>query len=221
VARPWPLWDWPTRLCHWFLVAAIPLAWWTGEEGHHQWHEWLGYAVLVVVIFRLAWGFAGSPASRFGAFVRAPQAVLAYVRRGLRDDTTAAGHNPLGGWYVLVVLGLLLLQSVSGLFNSDDILFQGPLHHLASSAWQDWFGEVHELGFNLLLGLIALHLLGVAYHQWGRGEPLVQAMLRGRAGDRVGAGPPAPAWRALCCLLLAAAALGLLLALVPAPVSPW
>ncbi|MBN7798150.1 cytochrome b/b6 domain-containing protein [Parahaliea mediterranea] len=221
-SKRYPLWDWPTRLFHWILVLAIPLAWWTGEEGLTDWHERLGYTVLVLVLFRLAWGFWGSRASRFGAFLRGPRAVAGFVRDGLRDrDGAASGHNPLGGWFVVVALALLLLQVVSGLFNSDDILFDGPLHHLASGAWQDRFGAVHEVAFNALLGLVALHILAVAWHQWARGEKLVQAMVKGSVAGREGAAPPAPAWRALCFLALAGAGLWLLLELVPAPVSPW
>lgn len=220
--KPHVLWDLPTRCFHWLLVLAVGLAWWTAEESHYQWHERIGVAVLALLLFRLAWGFWGSRASRFGSFLRGPGAVLDYLRRGMREPPgTPAGHNPLGGWSVVALLLLLLLQVVSGLFNSDDILFDGPLHHLASGAWQDRFGVVHEVAFNLLLGLVALHLLAVCYHQWLRGEAVIQAMFRGRAGGREGLAPPVPLWRALLLLALAAGAVWLLLALVPAPVSPW
>lgn len=217
----YPLWDWPVRCFHWALVLAIPLAWWTAEEGHLLWHERLGYAVIVLVVFRLAWGFWGSHAARFGVFLRGPGTVARYLRNGMSEAGQPAGHNPLGGWSVVALLGLVLLQAVSGLFNSDDILFDGPLHHLASSEWQDRFGVIHELAFNGLLALVALHILAVAWHQWARGEKLLQAMLRGRAEGREGVAPPAPAWLALCFVALAGAGLWLLLELVPAPVSPW
>lgn len=216
-----PLWDIPTRLFHWLLALAIPLAWWTAEEGHYRWHEWLGYAVLVLLVFRVVWGFVGSPASRFRDFLKGPRAVLAYVKGRLGQPDVPVGHNPLGGWSVVALLCLLLLQSVSGLFNSDDILFDGPLHHLASGEWQDRFGVLHEVVFNVLLGFIGLHILAVLYHQWLKGERLIQAMLRGRAPGRAGAAPPAPAWLALCFIALAGAALWLLLESVPAPASPW
>lgn len=221
-ARSYPLWDLPTRLFHWLLVVAIGLAWWTAEESHFDWHERLGYAVIVMLVFRIAWGFWGSGASRFATFLRGPRAVVDYLRgRPPNNRAASAGHNPLGGWSVVALLALLLLQAVSGLFNSDDILFDGPLHHLASGEWQDRFGVIHEFAFNGLLGLVALHILAVCYHQWLRGENLLQAMIRGRAPGREGSAPPAPLWRALLLLALSGAALWLLLELVPAPVSPW
>ena len=55
-----PLWDWPTRVFHWSLVVLLPLAWWTAEEGQMERHEWVGYTVLVLVLFRLGWGLIGS-----------------------------------------------------------------------------------------------------------------------------------------------------------------
>lgn len=219
-ARPTahPLWDWPTRVFHWLLVAALPLAWWTAEEGHMEWHEWTGYLLLVLVVFRLAWGWVGSRASRFATFVRGPGGVLAYLKG---REPGPEGHNPLGGWAILSMLLLLVLQVVSGLFNGDDLLFDGPLRHLVSSAWQDRFGVLHDICFNLLLALIGLHLLAIGYYQLGRGEKLVQAMLLGRAPGREGVVPPAPWWRALLLVALAGAGLWGLLALVPAPVSYW
>ncbi len=65
-----PLWDLPTRVFHWTLALALPLAWWTAEESHYQWHERIGYAVIVLLLFRLAWGLWGSRHSRFADFLR-------------------------------------------------------------------------------------------------------------------------------------------------------
>ncbi|WP_116365119.1 cytochrome b/b6 domain-containing protein [Parahaliea mediterranea] len=214
----YPLWDWATRAFHWLLVAALPAAWWTAEEGHMQWHEWIGYGVLLLVLFRLCWGWLGSRASRFASFVRGPATLIAYV---CGKAGHAEGHNPLGGWSVLVMLTLLLMQVASGLFNGDDILFDGPLRHLASSEWQDTAGVVHEVCFNALLVMIGLHLTAVLYYQFGRGEKLLQAMFAGRAPGREGSAPPVPWWRAPLLLVLVGALLWVAFALVPAPVSYW
>ncbi|GAB3277492.1 cytochrome b/b6 domain-containing protein [Parahaliea aestuarii] len=214
----YPLWDWATRLFHWLLVAAIPAAWWTAEEGHMEWHGWIGYSVLLLLLFRLCWGWLGSRASRFASFVRGPATVAAYLRG---NAAAGEGHNPLGGWSVLLMLVLLLSQVVSGLFNGDDILFDGPLRHLVSSEWQDAFGVVHEVCFNLLLGMIALHLASVLFYQFARGDRLIQAMIRGRAVGRAGSAPPVPWWRAPVVVVLLGGLLWAAFALVPAPVSYW
>ncbi|MCB1845690.1 MAG: cytochrome b/b6 domain-containing protein [Halioglobus sp.] len=208
------LWDIPTRVFHWAIVCLLPLAWLTAETDNYEWHSWVGYSVIVLVSFRLCWGVIGSRHSRFSDFLVGPRKVLAYLRGG---TAASAGHNPLGGWSVVVLLLLLGVQGVSGLFNSEDILFEGPLYYAADPALRDFMGEVHEIAFNLLLGFIALHIAAVLYHQFRLQEKLLQAMVRGRAPGREGRASPAPVW--LAVVLLAMIALGLWwgLSLAPQP----
>lgn len=216
--QPFSLWDIPTRIFHWLIVACLPLAWLSAETGNHEVHEWVGYTVLVLVLCRVLWGFVGSKHSRFSDFLVGPAGVLAYLRgRG----ASSAGHNPLGGWSVLALLSLLLLQAVSGLFNSDDVLFSGPLYFAADTGLRDAMGEVHDIAFNLLLGLVGLHILAVLYHQLGKKENLLQAMIRGSAPGREGRASPVPWWRAVLLLGLLALALwwGIQQAPQPAPMA--
>ena len=214
---PQPVWDLAIRLFHWSLPILVALAWWSGEEGEFEIHAWVGYSLLCLVLFRLGWGFVGSPHARFRDFVRGPGAVRAYLREG----RSGPGHNPLGGWSVIALLALLFLQAFSGLFNSDDILFDGPWHYAAPTAFRDAMGSVHELCFDLLLAMVALHVAAVIYYQWRRGEKLLQAMWRGHAEGREGRGSTAPLWRALLVLILAAAVVWAVVASAPQPVSLW
>lgn len=197
------LWDIPTRVFHWLIVCCVPLAWWSAEEERYDLHEWIGYTVLVLVVTRIVWGFVGSRHSRFADFIVGPRAVLAYVRgRGSNN----VGHNPLGGWSVLLLLSLLLMQSVSGLFNSDDVLFSGPLYYWASSDFRDAMGVVHEVAFNTLLALVGLHIVAVLYHQFRLKKTLLQAMVRGSSKDRQGTEYPVAWWWAALIVVLVALA---------------
>ena len=60
-ARRTLVWDLPTRLSHWGLAIAVTGAWLTGEFGpiDKSWHMRFGYAALVIVAFRILWGFVG------------------------------------------------------------------------------------------------------------------------------------------------------------------
>jgi len=211
---PYVLWDLPTRVFHWLVVCCLPLAWWSAETERYELHEWTGCTLLVLVVGRIAWGFIGSRHSRFADFVTGPAAVRDYLRG---DGATHVGHNPLGGWSVLLLLALLLLQAVSGLFNSDDALFNGPLYYWAEPGFRDAMGEVHEAAFNGLLALVCLHILAVSYHQFRRKEKLVQAMVRGRAQGREGREAPAPWWWAVLLVTGLAGLLWWLLAQAPGP----
>jgi len=210
------LWDLPTRIFHWAIVICLPLSWWSAENENYELHQWLGYTVIVLVVSRVLWGFAGSRHSRFADFLVGPRRVAAYLR-GL--EAAGAGHNPLGGWSVLVLLALLLLQAISGLFNSDDVLFSGPLYYAANSEWRDIMGLVHEVAFDALLAFVGLHILAVVYHQYWRKAPLLQAMMRGSAPGRSGQEAPVPLWRALLIASLAAFALWGILQWAPPPPS--
>jgi cytochrome b len=196
----------------------LPIAWWSAEEERFDVHQWTGYTVLVLVISRIVWGFIGSRHSRFTDFVVGPARVLAYLRG---QGSSSVGHNPLGGWSVLLLLSLLLAQAISGLFNSDDVLFSGPLYYWADSDFRDAMGVVHDVAFNGLLALVCLHVVAVLYHQLKLKEKLLQAMLRGNAVGRVGTEAPAPWWRAVIIALLVGLALWWGLAQAPQPSLSW
>ena len=153
-----PLWDIPTRVFHWLIVCCLPIAWWSADEERFDVHQWTGYTVLVLVSSRIIWGFIGSRHSHFTDFVVGPAQVGAYLRG---QGSRSAGHNPLGGWSVLLLLPLLLARAISGLFNSDDVLFSGPLYYWADSDFHDAMGVVHDLAFNGLLALVCLHIIAV------------------------------------------------------------
>ncbi|MEJ2575580.1 MAG: cytochrome b/b6 domain-containing protein [Gammaproteobacteria bacterium] len=214
--RPVPVWDLPTRLFHWLLVAAVATSWLSVELGAMEVHRWSGYAILSLVVFRLLWGVFGSPHARFGDFVRGPGAVWRYLRG---HDVDYGGHNPLGGWAVLALLALLLVQAVSGLFATDEILFEGPYYPAVAAETAAWLTGVHKQNFDLLLALVALHVAAVLFHRLARGHDLLRPMLTGLDPERPGRARPRPWWLALTAAAIATGAVAGLLALAPPPVS--
>src|SRR5574343_290664 len=107
------VWDVPTRLFHWTLLAMFAGMWLSAENGQLQIHTKLGVAMLVLVVFRVLWGFVGSQTARFSDFFK-PCQVKAYLR-GEVSENQQPGHNPLGGLMVLALLGALLVQLGLGL----------------------------------------------------------------------------------------------------------
>jgi cytochrome b len=200
---------------HWLLVICIFLSWLSQNQDWIQLHLWSGYTVLTLVVFRIGWGFIGSMHSRFRDFLRSPVAVLRYWRGELPERP---GHNPAGGWSILVLLCLVLMQASSGLFNSDGLLFDGPLHHALDSGVTDKLGELHDQLFWVILGFIALHVAVILYYQFVRRERLINAMLTGgEAGERA----PVSLLRAVALLAFCCAALALAMYFAPEPVLPW
>lgn len=81
---------------------------------------------------------------------------------------------------VMLMLGVCLLQAGAGLFITDDIFVEAPLAHLVSTEQQSFLGQMHDLGYKLILALIALHLLALLAHFKIRKENLVPSMLHGK-----------------------------------------
>lgn len=210
-----PLWDLPTRFFHWLIVCCLALSWWSAETESFEIHEWSGYTILVLVVSRIIWGFVGSRHSRFADFLVGPAGVRAYLQG---QGAASVGHNPLGGWSVLLLLSLLLAQVISGLFNSDEILFSGPLYYWASSGVRSTMSVVHDAAFNGLLALVCLHIAAVLYHQFKLKKELVQAMVRGSAEGREGTAEPRPWWLAVVIVAVVTLALWWGLEQAPRPV---
>ncbi len=173
------IWDWPLRACHWLLVLCVSGSWATHYAGLEwfAWHRWFGYTALVLVAFRIAWGFVGPRHARFESFVRGPRGILRYLRG---NERALPGHNPLGALSVLAFLAVLLLQAGTGLFANDEIANAGPLFGWVAQETSNRLTAVHATTSKVLLGLIALHLAAVAWHDLVRGRRLVRSMLNGR-----------------------------------------
>lgn len=169
------VWDWPLRLFHWLLVASLIAAYLTQEFDLMQWHQRVGLTIFGLLVFRIVWGFVGTRHARFADFLRGPSGVLAY----LRGEWRGHGHNPLGGWSVLMLLLLPLGMATSGLFANDDVVFEGLLAGWLDKSASDQATSLHHLGFNLLLGMIALHLAAIAYYRFRHRHDLVKPMLTG------------------------------------------
>lgn len=200
------VWDLPTRLFHWTLVALVGLSWWSAENDQQDLHLYLGYGVLTLLLFRIGWGFFGSSTARFSAFVRGPAAIVRYVRD--RFHWPSAGHAPLGALSVLALLAMLFVMVGTGLFAADeDGLFSGPLAYLVNSSLADTLTELHEELFDVLLVLIGLHVAAILLYRLALGRNLLGPMITGKAGLAAGVEPMRPGkwWIALICLVAAIA----------------
>ena len=202
------VWDLPTRLFHWIIVLAIAGSWWTGEEDLSERHALIGYFILSLLLFRFAWGFIGSETARFSSFMRGPGAALEHLRHLVMPGKLprSVGHNALGGYAAFALLLSLTVQVATGLFLYDDELFWAPLNGWVSEDMAETLGDIHELNFNILLGLIGLHVSAILFYGFVKGLDLVRPMLSGRADLPAGTVAPRMAPLALALFLAGAAA---------------
>jgi cytochrome b len=182
-------WDVPTRLFHWALVGCLISAWVSFEYAQAlgdptlKWHRWNGYAILILLTFRLLWGFVGGSTARFSAFLRWPWTAAGYLRDALSGKKRDfLGHNPAGGWMVIVLILAVAAQAKLGLFTLEhNEITAGPLQRLIidderlTKLIQSW----HARGFYIIVGLVSLHILAnVAYQTLAR-NGIIPAMVTG------------------------------------------
>ena len=168
-----PVWDAFVRVFHWSLVGLFALAFATGDE-----IEWLhltaGYAIAALIALRVAWGFVGPRHARFGDFVRPPGEVWAYFRDAVRLRAPRhLGHNPAGGAMVVALLAMLAGTAATGFMMTTDAFWSAQ-----------WVEDLHEAFAYATLGLIGLHVAGVAFASLEHGENLVRAMITGQKRAR-------------------------------------
>jgi cytochrome b len=180
-------WDWPTRAFHWCLVFCIASAWvsfnFAGKIGDPTliWHRWNGYAILVLVVFRLIWGVAGSSTSRLSALIHSPKTTATYAVDTMKGRSRPyLGHNPLGSWMIIALLLIVATQSVLGLFTLEhNELVAGPLKRTISDGLTEFLSKWHVRGFNIILAFVAMHVLANSLYGLIKKDPLIRAMVTG------------------------------------------
>ena len=183
-STPVLVWDLPTRLFHWLLLICVILSFATGNIGGNvmEYHLLSGYAIFVLLIFRVTWGFVGSRTARFSSFVKGPATIFAHLAVLLqkKTETPYLGHNPLGGWSIVAMLLVLFVQVASGLFANDDILTEGPLYVWVSKETSNMLTWVHLINRFVLVALIAIHIFAVFFYFFFKHENLIVPMITGR-----------------------------------------
>lgn len=187
------VWDLPVRLFHWLLVATILVAFLSSEEDSAlaPWHVPAGWVAAVLIAFRLVWGLMGGEHARFANFLKPGQ--IAHHLRGLfaGKPERSIGHNALGGLAIVALLG-----TVGG------IVYTG-------ATMQGEGGEgLHEALANILLGLVALHVVAVVAMSLITRDNLIRAFITGRKRAALHPGVPDARPPATLAVPLAVVAIG-------------
>lgn len=174
------VWDLPTRLFHWLIVVLVTAAYATVRLNWMQWHGWAGEVLLAVLIFRLLWGLFGSDTARFSRFLRSPRAAARYLKRMLiREPDHQVGHNPAGGWMILLLLALLLGEALTGIYVANDVADVGPLTEITPAPVANAITTAHATLWDILLAAIVLHVLAIAGYAAAKGQNLLLPMIIG------------------------------------------
>lgn len=168
---PTLIWDLPTRLFHWlfaagFGVAAI-LALVLGDDSPlFPYHAIIGLTIALMVLLRVVWGIIGTRYARFRSFVFGPGAVIEYMTGTLvGGGKRHIGHNPGSAVAIFSLLALVLALAVTGF-----MMGQG----------NEAVKEIHEILAWATVGVVVVHVLGVAFHTVRHRENITASMIHGK-----------------------------------------
>ena len=199
------VWDRFVRCFHWSLVVAFTTAYLTGDE-ETPWHFYAGYLICALLVSRVVWGFIGTRHARFGDFITPPTAAFAYLKSLASGPLKYyRGHNPAGGWMVLMLIGVLTVTVSTGLRTlaleghgpfaiaklakpNVDTMSEAEIITLRAARKErhnkkEFWQEIHELSANTALTLVGLHILGVVMSSLRHRENLARAMVTGYKVD--------------------------------------
>lgn len=169
------VWSLPTRLLHWTLVCSFTIAFYTAtHELMRNIHVYAGYIAGTVIIVRWLYGFLMKDFSAFRRFRPNPSAGLVYIMNMLTGKAKRyLGHNPAGALAIYAMLALGSLTIITGYMSFNDIVL--PFDMIDEDRMQDF----HKFVANTWLGIVVLHLIGVAVGSLVHRENLVLAMITG------------------------------------------
>lgn len=156
----------------------------SGKTGNFffDWHRPVGEFVLALIVFRIIWGFVGSSNAKLLPLFTGPSAVLAHLKELLAGQVrTERGHNAAGGWAVIVMLVLIGFQAISGMLIADEEEFvEGRFYGLLDESTMFTLLSLHKANSNLLMTVVAVHILMIAVYRLRGKQNLLPAMITGR-----------------------------------------
>lgn len=178
------IWDPVSRLWHWVFAAAVAANWTLGTFMSFttvQWHFYVGYLVLALLVFRLIWGFFGPSPVRFRSFLPTPSAIARDFRAFFkREPGGVPGHSALGALSIYAMLLAIAGQAISGLFiEADDYFEEALLFGYVSEDVSNFMSFWHHTLPDVILILVILHVAAILFYLIWKRENLIAPMIHG------------------------------------------
>ena len=169
------IWDLPLRLFHIILILLVTCSILSAKLNMLDLHQYFGLALLGLIFFRILWGFVGTYYSKFKSF---NLSVIDGLSQFSKANSITSVRTPIGSYSTLIFIIALLSISVSGLFSSDDVLYDAPLAFLTPD-YTSYFTYIHNILHYLLYSLIVTHILGIMYYQIFKKMKIIERVLDG------------------------------------------
>lgn len=162
------VWDPFVRVFHWSVAlgfAANALV--VDDDG--KLHQWIGYAIVALVLARILWGLIGTRYARFTSFPPSLSGAFGQLREMTSGERHIhVGHTPLGALMIYNLLAALLVIGLSGWLMTTDA-FWGV----------EWPEELHEGAVAWAEISVVMHIAAVLFESWRTRVNLPRAMVTG------------------------------------------
>ena len=169
------IWDLPLRLFHISLIFLVIGSISSAKLNMLDLHQYFGVALLGLVFFRIIWGFFGTYYSSFKSF---NLSIVDALSQFSKTNNITSIRTPIGCYSTIIIMMVLLSISVSGLFSSDDILYDAPLSFLTPNFTSDWT-YIHNILHYFLYILVGIHILAILYYQIVKKMKIIERVLDG------------------------------------------
>ncbi len=146
-----------------------------------RFHVWAGYALILGLAARLAWGLNGPRYAHLSEFWQPHAWITALRTRRLFVEPNRLGHHPLAAAVFILFYLILLILAATGLALAAIDQGIGPLypwlgHDVAMKAL---FKAPHAFLYDFVLGFVVLHIGALILHESRHDIPIAQAMVSG------------------------------------------
>lgn len=159
------IWSLPTRVFHLLFALFILIAFLTDDDKLLKFHAIAGYSILILLVFRVYWGYFGPKYSLFRDFPANKSEAKEFFKNIFDDKQKYIGHNPLASYVMIAMLIVTFIVIVTGVLAYGIQEGKGLASFLNDSFFKNMklFKEIHEFFANFLIFLIVAHLTGVAF----------------------------------------------------------
>lgn len=178
------IWSIYTRLFHIMLITAVVTSYIViDKENQLTSHVLAGYVVLLLITFRIIWGFLRVQCSEHQDLIKKAPLIGIYFQHYFKEDKLVyMGHNPASSIYVIAIMFLLLLVTISGslLYGIQE---NSGIFASLNQNYSDWMllvNSFHKISTTVLLVLLISHVTGVILNLIFNGPDVILSMITGK-----------------------------------------
>ena len=162
------VWTLFVRVTHW-LVAVFVIVNFFNDTGF--WHRFIGYACLVLVLWRIIYGLFLTKAASSKLYVPSLVNIKLHISELKTQHLSPhVGHNPLGQWAVYAIWTLIILSAFTGWLSRTDAYWG-----------EDWPVDLHGYLSDALMLMVLLHVSAIALISKLQKRNLVKSMINGKS----------------------------------------